>query len=67
MIPPMAINVQTLVPQWLRDCIFFVNERHDKLTGYTKGVVCQLLYNYIKPLRRSDSTAAFLFLKGSLK
>ena len=40
---------------------------HDKLTGYTKGVVCQLLYNHIKPLRRSDSTAAFLFLKGSLK
>ena len=30
MIPPMAINVQTLVPQWLRDCIFFVNERQKK-------------------------------------
>ena len=39
--------------------IFFVNETHDKLTGYTKGVVCQLfIYG-----RRKTRCTAVVFLR----
>ena len=38
--------------------------RHDKLTDYTRGVVCQLfILNILNSLCRSGFTAVFLLLK----
>lgn len=40
---------------------------HDKLTDYTKGVVCQLfILNILNMLRRSDFTAVFSSVEGEL-
>ena len=47
------------------DCIFFVNETHDKLTD-RQGVGLSILYTECKnSLRRSDFTAVFLFIGGN--
>ena len=40
---------------------------HDKLTGYAKGVACQLfISNILNLFRRSDFNAVFLFVEGEL-